>query len=71
MEEAEELCTRIAIMSRGRIVALDTPAELIEQTGLPEATLEDAFRHFTGDSLESGGTYREVRSVRRTAGRLR
>ncbi len=71
MEEAEELCTRIAIMSRGRIVALDTPAGLIEQTGLPGATLEDAFRHFTGDSLESGGTYREVRSVRRTAGRLR
>ncbi len=71
MEEAEELCTRVAIMNRGRIVALETPEELIRQTGRTEATLEDAFRHFTGDSLDTGGSYREVRNVRRTAGRLR
>jgi ABC-2 type transport system ATP-binding protein len=29
MEEAERLCDRIAILDRGRIVALDTPANLI------------------------------------------
>ena len=30
MEEAERLCDRIAIMGQGRIVAVDTPAALIE-----------------------------------------
>jgi ABC-2 type transport system ATP-binding protein len=29
MEEAERLCDRVAIMDRGKIVALDTPANLI------------------------------------------
>lgn len=71
MEEAEELCTRIAIMNRGKIVALGLPGALIEAVGAHDATLEDAFAHFTGDSIESGGTYRDVRQARRTAGRLR
>jgi ABC-2 type transport system ATP-binding protein len=71
MEEAEELCTRIAIMNRGKIVALDTPDSLMRQVGVEDATLEDAFAHFTGGSLEEGGTYGDVRRARRTAGRLR
>jgi ABC-2 type transport system ATP-binding protein len=71
MEEADELAHRVAIMNRGKIVALGTPEELRAAVGTPEATLEDAFAHFTGGSLESGGTYKDVRSVRRTAGRLR
>lgn len=71
MEEAQELCTRVAIMNRGKIVALGTPDELVAQVGREDATLEDAFAHFTGGSLESGGSYREVRKARRTAGRLR
>ena len=71
MEEAQQLCTRVAIMNRGRVVALGTPGELVAQLGLPEADLEDAFAHFTGGSLESGGSYRDVRNTRRTAGRLR
>ncbi|HUU36682.1 MAG TPA: ABC transporter ATP-binding protein [Candidatus Desulfaltia sp.] len=29
MEEAEELCDRVAVMDRGRIVALDTPRNLV------------------------------------------
>ena len=29
MEEAERLCDRVAIMDRGRLVALDTPENLI------------------------------------------
>jgi ABC-2 type transport system ATP-binding protein len=70
MEEAQELCSRIAIMNLGKIVALDTPEGLIEGVGQPDATLEDAFAYFTGASLESGGSYREIRNVRRTAGRL-
>ncbi|WP_229069874.1 ABC transporter ATP-binding protein [Actinoplanes sp. DH11] len=32
MEEAERLCDRIAVIDRGEVVALDTPAGLVEQT---------------------------------------
>lgn len=34
MEEAEELCRRVAIMDHGKIIALDTPDALIEAAGL-------------------------------------
>src|SRR4030066_430494 len=33
MEEAERLCDRVAILDHGRIVAMDTPAELIRNHG--------------------------------------
>jgi ABC-2 type transport system ATP-binding protein len=33
MEEAERLCDRVAILDHGRIVAMDTPAELIHTYG--------------------------------------
>ncbi|MFN8517124.1 MAG: hypothetical protein U0841_32060 [Chloroflexia bacterium] len=33
MEEAEVLCDRVAIMEAGRIVAIDTPAQLVAQHG--------------------------------------
>jgi ABC-2 type transport system ATP-binding protein len=33
MEEADRLCQRVAIMDHGRILALDTPAELKRSTG--------------------------------------
>ncbi|MFQ6093062.1 MAG: ABC transporter ATP-binding protein [bacterium] len=33
MDEAERLCDRVAIMDRGRIVALDSPEELIRSLG--------------------------------------
>ena len=36
MEEAERLCDRIAILDHGRIVALDTPAALIQGLGAEE-----------------------------------
>lgn len=42
MEEAE-YCHRLALMYRGRLVALGTPAELKEQSGLP--SMEDVFVH--------------------------
>ena len=34
MEEAEQLCDRVAIMDRGRVIALDTPATLIRGLGM-------------------------------------
>ncbi len=69
MEEADELCDRVAIMHHGKVVAAGSPAELKAQAG-PGATLEDAFIHLTESKIESGGSYREVLRTRRTARRL-
>ena len=41
MEEAEQLCDRIAIMDRGRVVACDTPRALIDDLGA-DATVRAA-----------------------------
>lgn len=47
MEEADELCDRIAFLSQGRIVALDSPRELKLRYGQRSATvlLEDRREH--------------------------
>jgi ABC-2 type transport system ATP-binding protein len=53
MNEAEELCDRIAIIDKGRIVAMDTPNGLkaaISNNGHP-VTLEDVFMAMTGRQL--------------------
>jgi ABC-2 type transport system ATP-binding protein len=68
MDEAEQYCERIALMHRGTIRALGTPAELQADLG-PESTLDDVFRAVTGDQLDGGGI-RDVRAARRTARRL-
>lgn len=60
MEEAEELCERVAIMDEGKIVALDTPKNLIRQLlgrgfkkerRVEQADLEDVFIDITGKKL--------------------
>jgi ABC-2 type transport system ATP-binding protein len=60
MEEAEELCDRVAIMEKGNIVALDTPKNLVKQLltrgftkkqHVEQANLEDVFMAFTGRGL--------------------
>jgi ABC-2 type transport system ATP-binding protein len=49
MEEADQLCDRVAFLDRGRIVALDTPARLKAEHGRGErTTLEDVFVERTG-----------------------
>ncbi|GAB4412046.1 MAG: ATP-binding cassette domain-containing protein [Anaerolineales bacterium] len=70
MEEADRLCDRVAIMHLGHIAAIGTPAELKASIGGNGATLEDVFVHYTGNTLDSGGTYRETLRERRTARRL-
>jgi ABC-2 type transport system ATP-binding protein len=72
MEEAEALCDRIALMHRGTIRVQGRPDELKLALG-PKATLEDVFRHYTGDVLseeELARNLRDVRSTRRTARRV-
>lgn len=60
MDEAEVLCDRIAIIDSGRIIALNTPDQLIDDlvaTGferpkeVKKANLEDVFIHLTGHAL--------------------
>ena len=60
MDEAEVLCDRVAIMNKGKIVAIDTPNKMIDDllsTGfkrereVKEANLEDVFLHLTGEAL--------------------
>lgn len=60
MDEAEVLCDRIAVMDNGKIVAIDTPKNLIQQLlrrgfkkkhVVEQANLEDVFIDLTGKGL--------------------
>ena len=55
MEEAERLCDRVAIIDRGRIVALDSPENLIRSLDAESRvvfTVEGAFEHKLLSSLD-------------------
>ena len=57
MEEAEYLCNRIAIMDQGKLIAEDTPQELIQkyapepQQLASQGNIEDVFLTLTGHTL--------------------
>jgi ABC-2 type transport system ATP-binding protein len=60
MEEAEELCDRVAIMDDGKIIKLDTPKNLVnellkkgfkKERKVEQANLEDVFIDLTGKEL--------------------
>jgi ABC-2 type transport system ATP-binding protein len=56
MEEADQLCQRVAFLDQGHIVALDTPEHLKAEYGESErTTLEDIFIQLTGSDLRKGG----------------
>jgi len=59
MNEAAR-CDRLSLMDAGRVLATDTPANLIKARGT--ASLEDAFISY----LEEGGTSRSQKSVEET-----
>ena len=60
MDEAEQLCDRIAIMDKGSIIQLDTPENMIDELiaggferpkSVKSANLEDVFIHLTGREM--------------------
>lgn len=60
MDEAELLCDRVAVMDNGKIIALDTPRNLIKallkrgfkkEQHVEQADLEDVFIDLTGKAL--------------------
>ncbi|MDQ3093698.1 MAG: ABC transporter ATP-binding protein [bacterium] len=60
MDEAELLCDRVAVMDNGKIIAMDTPQNLIKkllskgfkkQSVVEQANLEDVFIDLTGKAL--------------------
>ena len=60
MDEAELLCSRVAIMDKGKIIALDSPKKLIhklldkgfkKEQKVEQANLEDVFIDLTGKAL--------------------
>lgn len=60
MDEAEQLCDRIAIMDEGKVISLDSPDKMIDDlvaTGFERprqvkaANLEDVFIHLTGKEI--------------------
>ncbi len=62
MDEAEQLCDRIAIMDEGKIIQLDSPDKMIDdliETGFQRpknvkaANLEDVFIHLTGREMRA------------------
>jgi len=69
MDEADDLADRVAVMHQGRVAVVGTPGELKTAVGA-QATLDDVFMQFTGASIETGGSYRDVLRTRRTARRL-
>ena len=60
MDEAEQLCDRIAIMDEGKIISLDSPDKMIDDLvssgferpkQVKSANLEDVFIHLTGKEM--------------------
>jgi len=49
MEEAEELCDRVAIIDHGKLIAIGTPKELIAKSNVEN--LEDVFIALTGRKM--------------------
>jgi ABC-2 type transport system ATP-binding protein len=70
MEEAEEQCQRVAVMSAGEIRAEGSPLELRSALGAGDGTLEDVFVSLTTGAQAQGGEFNDISRTRRTARRL-
>jgi ABC-2 type transport system ATP-binding protein len=70
MEEADQLCSRVAIMHQGKLAAIGTPTDLKASLANDSSTLEDVFTFYTKGALDSGENYKDTSRARRTAKRL-
>ena len=70
MEEADSLCDRVAVMNRGQVTAIGSPAELKATLGRPNATLDDVFARYSSAPLQNDGDFREISRTRRGIARL-
>ncbi|MDQ3896874.1 MAG: ATP-binding cassette domain-containing protein [Actinomycetota bacterium] len=71
MEEAEEHCQRVVVMSAGSVRGEGSPAQLRKALGQPGGTLEDVFVALTeSDRQQTKGDLRDVNRSRRAARRL-
>ncbi len=73
MEEADEMCNRIAILNKGSIAAIGSPLELKVSIGDDGASLNKVFDFYIGNTLESGeygGNFKDVSRTRRNVKRL-
>lgn len=68
MEEADHLCTDVAILHAGRLAIRGTPSQLKAQVG-EHATLDDVFAQFSGSSNDAG-RLADTAEARRVARRL-
>jgi ABC-2 type transport system ATP-binding protein len=68
LDEIDQFCDRIALIDRGRIAVIGTPAELKQQVG-PDATLDDVFINVVGTATDAEAEkgYGEARLARRAA----
>ncbi|TAK68286.1 MAG: ATP-binding cassette domain-containing protein [Actinomycetota bacterium] len=73
MEEADQMCDRVALMHWGKVTTVGRPADLKAAQGAG-ASLEDVYvalaHQQAGTTAEEGGRFRDVNSARRTASRL-
>ncbi|XXT15984.1 ABC transporter ATP-binding protein [Sorangium sp. So ce429] len=68
MEEAARLCDRVAIVDRGRVLSLGTPAALVASLGAEHVVEIDVSRDITAEELQA---LPEVEAVRAGQGTLR
>jgi ABC-2 type transport system ATP-binding protein len=68
MDEAECLCDRIGIMNQGKMVVEGTPQGIMDRAGCQN--MDQAFAHFTGQSLDPEGDFSQIARQRMTAHRL-
>jgi ABC-2 type transport system ATP-binding protein len=61
LEVAAEVCTRIAILNKGRLIAMGTVAELQKQAKAAGASLEDVFLRLTEQDESVQAIVRELR----------
>ncbi|TGK02595.1 ATP-binding cassette domain-containing protein [Leptospira langatensis] len=71
MDEVDKLCSKMALMSQGKLAAIGSPAELKKSAGGPKKTLEEVFIHYAKENNKgSDEDFSSVSRERKIAKRL-